>query len=334
MLVTPKRKGKAKALSALTIAEAPSTGTTPVESRMPSVELGSLSITDVQERKEIKEDKEADKVETLVLGLRRRGGEQVLEDVSLPKINPVPIKFPINFFNHEVVFMDWLNELTSNEISLEVASETIRKSLQTPFLVLATVPGQKVNGKLLGAIRMTLGNLLKGVPPPLETHGHGWVYVFCRTEVEAKMLLDAKIVKSWAIRGYLVFRNPRCTPYTHKAAELRGITSEANWMSARKALLDDGEKNGGIKIVMTYPEKWTETYKERTIWIIAHKEPTYMFPQFLRILVEGEHETKFLQLTRAPTCMICAGEDHHLAVCPYREGLQQKGGYRAGPSNA
>lgn len=282
---------------------------------------------DDQERIEIVEDEDEDEVEIilnntaqLVLSdVRKREDDDMGGGGSRKSIYTAK-KAPINFFAHEPTFGGWLNSL-KKEMTEEEAIEVVVEALTQKHLVLATFPGSRLDPKALSFLKVSVGNVLGASPPPISIHpATAWAYVECENNDQKLKLLSAKIVWNVVAKSFVVFRAPRIRPYAHKAVEVRGLRSQEHCDVAEAALLEDG-RHAGVEIKARYPDRWVADNKERVIWVFKHTVETYTFPPTLRAPVSGDrpnYETKF-EFAKAPVCAICAGEDHHLFVCPYKE---------------
>ena len=228
-------------------------------------------------------------------------------------------KAPINFFTHEPTFAGWLNGL-KREMSKDDAHTVILNALTRPHLVLGTVAGDSDNRKV-GHVKASVGTILGTSPPPITVYpATSWFYIECGGEKQANDLLSAKIVWNDAAKAFVVFRKPRVKPFSSKAIEVLGIMSQDHWDAALAALLLDG-KAADLEVIKTYPQCWVEDNTERTIWVVRHSgNIQYMYPPSLRVHVEGDkpsHPSKFVY-QKSPVCLICTGEDHHLALCSYK----------------
>jgi hypothetical protein len=298
-------------------------GPSPIEIDKPDnvIAPDDVPIRGEQERIEIESDDDDIEIilETAQLILTDRRSKEE-EQETIRKIAHMSEKFPINFFTHEPTFAGWLNGL-KREMTLEEAHAEVVNALTRPHLVLATIPGDKLDQRKLSFIKMSAGSVLGTAPPPVTIYpSTAWAYVECAEEKQARDLLSAKIVWNAAAKSYVVFRKPRIRPYTFKAVEVRGISSQSHWDAAKAALLEDG-KQAGLEIKVTYPQTWVKGDTERIVWVVRHpKALSYLYPASLRAHTVGDkpnHPSKF-EFTKGPVCFICAGEDHHLTLCPYK----------------
>jgi hypothetical protein len=225
-------------------------------------------------------------------------------------------KFPISFYDYANPVAGWYTRVKGAH-GAEVAGKRIMAALKAPNLVLATVPGARLDPRKLNAIKGTVGSMTNGSPPPVEFHqGSEWAWIACPTPAIAEVLLTEKIVWNPALRAFIVFRKPRAVPYACVALAIRGLQNKVQWLQAINLLVADG-KDSGLTVVHTSPPQWTDNYTERVIWIVRTTTPGYAYPAQLRVKSARGQGRVPIEVSAAPRCMICAGEDHHQATCDY-----------------
>jgi hypothetical protein len=206
-----------------------------------------------------------------------------------------------------------------------VAGLKVMAALKTENLVLATMPGTvTLDWGKLNVIKGTVGSIVEAAPPPIaKREGSGWAWVECPTPEMKEKLLAVKIVWNIDAKSFIVFRKPRVTPYVHQALEFRGLRTEAQWLEAKEKVIEHG-KESGLTIIHSTPKKWEDANTERKVLVVKLTKPGYQLPD--EVYVEGTRGKGKVRIEvgRAPRCLICAGEDHHLAVCEYGDFVAQK----------
>jgi len=228
----------------------------------------------------------------------------------------VPVKYPITFYDYAAPVGGWYNLLMRSEGENE-AGKQVMKAIREEHLVLATVPGASMDQKRTKAVAGTVGSLIRAPPPLVKRYdGSDWAWISCTTSEIKEQLLAAKIVWNIELKSYIVFRKPRAKPYSCQALQIRGVQSEKQWKEAKEVLIKDG-KESGLKIVHATPKEWSDADTERKILIVKVKKLDYAHPAEIEVKgLKGKGKAR-LEGKKAPRCLICAGEDHHLATCEY-----------------